>query len=85
MNSSLEFFEYINYAGNQETYFLVVMIMFSFFSRETSFYLAFAITISLALSITLKLMLRDPRPYMVTDEITNYICILTFANPASES
>lgn len=62
-----------------------VMILFNFFSRQTSFYLAAVLNMSLYLLVILKMIYTEGRPFMKQQEIYPYICELTFANPSMEA
>lgn len=63
----------------------VVALAFVFTSRERTFYLLVAFATASYVNKNLKLMYRNPRPYMVHDDIMAFGCSKSFGNPSGHS
>ncbi|CDW89873.1 pap2 superfamily phosphatase [Stylonychia lemnae] len=83
--STVGFFKFIYFLGDARCYYVLVMLFFNFFSRQTSFYLSLVISQCVFVETFLKLVLRAGRPYMKTSKIFPFVCELSFGNPSGES
>lgn len=84
-SARVSFFKFIYGLANKRSFFMSVMVLFNFLSRQTSFYLAVVLNMSLYILVILKMIYTEGRPFMKQREIYPYICELTFANPSMES
>lgn len=83
--STIQFFKFIYHLADTRVFFIITMIAFNIVSRQTAFYLTFMISLNVAISIGLKLIFRDGRPFMESKQILPYICQLSYGNPCTES
>lgn len=61
------------------------MLAFAFKSRDKAFYLLLVHTIVTFINKNLKIIYRNPRPYMVHSEIIAFGCPKSFGNPSGHS
>jgi membrane-associated phospholipid phosphatase len=59
--------------------------MFAFSSRDRAFYILLVHTMASIVNKNLKIIYRNPRPYMVDAEITAFGCSKSFGNPSGHS
>eukprot|EP00347_Sterkiella_histriomuscorum_P008639 403344328 len=83
--STIGFFRFIHYLGDARCYYVLVMLFFNLYSRQTSFYFAFVISFCVYVECFLKLVLRAGRPFMKSLKIFPFVCELSFGNPSGEA
>ena len=83
--ATVAFFKFIYNIGDTRCYFIFVMLLFNFVSRQTSFYFAFVLCANVFTETFMKLAFQDGRPFMQTSKIFPFVCELEFGNPAVEA
>ena len=63
----------------------IILLSFVFTSRERTFFLLLALECASYVNKNLKLMYRNPRPYMVHQDIIAFGCSKSFGNPSGHS
>jgi membrane-associated phospholipid phosphatase len=75
----------MTYLGEGYSIALFFGIAFAFTSRDRAFYLLFVFTVASTVNKNLKIIYRNPRPYMVGPEIHAFGCSKSFGNPSGHS
>ena len=71
--------------GDGAPYFLAFAVIFNWDTRARAFYyLLFLTIVGFLMNIT-KMAYHEPRPFMVTDQITVYGCSAEYGNPSGHS
>lgn len=75
----------ITYLG--EGYAAAILFTFAFVytSRDKAFYLLFVHAAATTVNKNLKIIYRNPRPYMISPELTAFGCSKSFGNPSGHS
>ncbi len=75
----------ITYLG--EGYAAAIIFGISFFvtSRDKAFYILFVHAVATTVNKNLKIIYRNPRPYMVNSELIAFGCSTSFGNPSGHS
>lgn len=71
--------------GRGPTAATIFFLFYNFSTREKAFYILFVHTFIAILNCELKMIYRDPRPYMMDPDIMAYSCSKTFGNPSGHS
>lgn len=82
---AVQFLRVVTYFGEGYAGALAFAIAFAFSSRDRAFYILLAHTCASIVNKTLKIVYRNPRPYMVDAEITAFGCSKSFGNPSGHS
>ena len=75
----------ITYLGEGYAAALIFVIAFCVTRRDKAFYILFVHAVATAVNKNLKIIYRNPRPYMVSPEIVAFGCSKSFGNPSGHS
>lgn len=78
------YFQTMHVLGDCPTFVVMTGCTFPFVSRQTGFYLCVAMSLGIFTRCLVKLMFRDPRPYMVNQLLYPNMCDTTYGTPDSE-
>lgn len=75
----------ITYLGEGYAAAIVFTLSFVLTSRDKAFYIIFVHAAATTINKNLKIIYRNPRPYMVSPELTAFGCSKSFGNPSGHS
>ena len=81
----IQFLKKVTYLGEGHAGVVFIGLTFTFASRDRSFYILFVCACVFIINKTLKLLYRNPRPYMISPELTAFGCSKSFGNPSGHS
>ena len=81
----IKFLRTVTYLGEGWAAAVFFAIAFCFTSRDRAFYILLVHAIAAFINKNLKIMYRNPRPYMVHPEIKAFGCSKSFGNPSGHS
>eukprot|EP00347_Sterkiella_histriomuscorum_P021952 403332200 len=86
LNSSTKmFFKIITFLGYGNAAIAIFALFFAFSSRDKAFYLLLVHTFDGFLNQQLKIIYRDPRPFMTAEAIEALDCSKTYGNPSGHA
>jgi membrane-associated phospholipid phosphatase len=79
------YFKFVTLFGYGQAAIVFFALAFVFSTREKAFYLLFVHTVAGICNQELKILYRNPRPFMVSDEMQAISCSKSFGNPSGHS
>jgi hypothetical protein len=75
----------VTYLGEGYASAVIFTLYFVLTSRDKAFYILFVHSAATTINKNLKIIYRNPRPYMVSSELTAFGCSKSFGNPSGHS
>ena len=82
---TVQFLRTVTHLGEGYSAAVIFGLAFVFTSRDRAFYLMIAFTSAIFINKNLKIIYRNPRPYMVHSDIIAFGCSKSFGNPSGHS
>ena len=83
-NHMQAYFQTMHTLGDSPTFVVMTGCTFPFVSRQTGFYLCVTMSLGIFARCLMKLLFRDPRPYMINQLLYPNMCDTTYGTPDSE-
>ena len=84
-HSTIVIMRVLTYLGEGYAGAVIFGLAFVFASRDRAFYVLFAHTMAANINKNLKLIYRNPRPYMIYPEVQTFGCSKSFGTPSGHS
>lgn len=80
----MDYFVAFHILGDSPSFIVLLATIFPFTSRQDAFYYQFSLGFGLFIRCLMKLIFRDPRPFMTTLSVYPNLCDLSYGTPDSE-
>lgn len=80
----MQYFIVFHVLGDSPSFIVLLATIFPFVSRQDAFYYQVAFSVGLFVRCCLKMLFRDPRPFMFSLVVYPNMCDLSYGTPDSE-